>query len=602
MALGVASVGAPDAQSEELNFFNFFGDILIEDEAERKLAMERISERLKQAAHEAAHEQQTNTSASPPLPLPSELLAAHLPSVLRLALACPLKDITAHMKQLLHDLAAINPAYTKYVSALQTAFQPSSFVPLSSCVDPTGESSHAPVSSSVDGGLSCGETKDLLVDIFLSTGRTSHIDLLMAWHPTFLTQFTNCIHHLMDDNGPLPHTWRNYLAIMAAARHHCQYLISFQETEYILKGGDPTWLQGISHAPKKLQSLCDLNALLAHQPWLITKQHISNLVHNAGTDSWSVAELVHALVILSTFHSLCGFVFGMGLRDEIDGMDWERWEPEKAAHPQPLQRRALNETSALHATPLVQSAISAVPSPISQTATHSTATSISVTDGEQLLRLLSNSNSGSGPDDRSNIGNAFNQAVEEGTSPAHDLPSFRHTPTHTDASATHTAVSSITAAMRGLHVDPNDPSAKYIYLAPDAANPISPASSGTARTVTMKYIPFDVNSKQYSIFFLHDYSWKEHGYALVNRFYQGFAQMLDTEFDGQAETLDNNDSSGICAISYFTRLSLNSFGLAPFFPSYVQKFSNSLTTLSAIKRISIPHHSDERFGKKQQTK
>ena len=40
-----------------------------------------------------------------------------------------------------------------------------------------------------------------------------------------------------------------------------------------------------------------------------------------------------------------------------------------------------------------------------------------------------------------------------------------------------------------------------------------------------------MNSKAYSVFFLHDYSWKEHGYALVNRFYQGFAQMLDAEWD-----------------------------------------------------------------------
>ena len=37
-----------------------------------------------------------------------------------------------------------------------------------------------------------------------------------------------------------------------------------------------------------------------------------------GTDSWSVAELVHALVILAFFHALAGFCLGCGVNPEID--------------------------------------------------------------------------------------------------------------------------------------------------------------------------------------------------------------------------------------------------------------------------------------------
>lgn len=37
-----------------------------------------------------------------------------------------------------------------------------------------------------------------------------------------------------------------------------------------------------------------------------------------GKDSWSLAEVVHAIVILTHFHSLCSFVFSCGVNQEID--------------------------------------------------------------------------------------------------------------------------------------------------------------------------------------------------------------------------------------------------------------------------------------------
>ena len=37
-----------------------------------------------------------------------------------------------------------------------------------------------------------------------------------------------------------------------------------------------------------------------------------------GTDSWSVAELAHALVVMSHFHSLSSFALGCGLTPEMD--------------------------------------------------------------------------------------------------------------------------------------------------------------------------------------------------------------------------------------------------------------------------------------------
>ena len=38
--------------------------------------------------------------------------------------------------------------------------------------------------------------------------------------------------------------------------------------------GEDGWLDGIDHVPVKLRKLCALNAMLAHRPWLVQRQHI----------------------------------------------------------------------------------------------------------------------------------------------------------------------------------------------------------------------------------------------------------------------------------------------------------------------------------------
>lgn len=136
----------------------------------------------------------------------------------------------------------------------------------------------------------------------------------------------------MREPGPLPFHWRNYIAILvrihvlsafayiyyyqASSRFRCQYLVSIQEQEFILNNGDPKWLQGVSHAPRKIQNILQVIAMLAHQPWLLTKDHIEPLVK--GADAWSIGELVHAMVLTCSFCSLSGFVFGLGITPEID--------------------------------------------------------------------------------------------------------------------------------------------------------------------------------------------------------------------------------------------------------------------------------------------
>ncbi|RWS06112.1 Sestrin-like protein [Dinothrombium tinctorium] len=99
----------------------------------------------------------------------------------------------------------------------------------------------------------------------------------------------------------------------AAARHRCSYLVNMEKQEFLMSGGNKEWLKGFKFIPKKLQNLNTINKLLSHQPWLLNKGHIENLTK--GNDSWSLSEVVHAIVILSHFHALSSFVFGCGIND-----------------------------------------------------------------------------------------------------------------------------------------------------------------------------------------------------------------------------------------------------------------------------------------------
>nr|XP_006813000.1 PREDICTED: sestrin-1-like [Saccoglossus kowalevskii] len=156
----------------------------------------------------------------------------------------------------------------------------------------------------------------MFIDVFLQTSRLDHITQVMGFHPQYLEHFFRTQNFMLRGDGPLPYDYRHYIAIMAAARHRCLYIVRLQETEYLLQGGDPEWLKGIHHVPHKLRHLNDLNKKLAHRPWLVTKDDIQKLLR--GEDNWSVSELVHAITLLTHFHSLCSYVYGCGIHPEID--------------------------------------------------------------------------------------------------------------------------------------------------------------------------------------------------------------------------------------------------------------------------------------------
>lgn len=156
----------------------------------------------------------------------------------------------------------------------------------------------------------------LLVESFLLSGRVTNINSLMAFHPQYLEYFLRTEYFMFKGEGPLPFDWRCYIAIMAASRHRCCYLVQLYELEFLKRQGKKTWLQGLKMVPAKLRALYEINTILAHQPWLISSTHIEKLLK--GQDNWSLSELIQAIVILIHIHSLCSFVYGSGITPEID--------------------------------------------------------------------------------------------------------------------------------------------------------------------------------------------------------------------------------------------------------------------------------------------
>ncbi|XP_044140852.1 sestrin-3 isoform X2 [Bufo gargarizans] len=168
-----------------------------------------------------------------------------------------------------------------------------------------------------------GQTNDVvtlvsrLVEEYSTSGRLDNITRVMSLHPQYLESFLRTQFYMLRMDGPLPYHYRHYIAIMAAARHQCVYLINMHVDEFLNTGGSSEWLNGLEYVPQRLKNLNEINKLLAHRPWLITKDHIQKLV-KTGENNWSLAELVHAVVLLAHYHALASFVFGSGINPERD--------------------------------------------------------------------------------------------------------------------------------------------------------------------------------------------------------------------------------------------------------------------------------------------
>jgi len=141
---------------------------------------------------------------------------------------------------------------------------------------------------------------------------------VMGEHNEYLTSFLKTHYTLLTGDGPLPAPTRHLIAILASARFSCSFLVESHKKEFLRLGGKKELLEkGLASLPKKIHKLYELNIILAHRPWMLTSQHITNLTA-PGADNWSLSELVYAIVLMVHFHSFASFIQSCVLLEEGD--------------------------------------------------------------------------------------------------------------------------------------------------------------------------------------------------------------------------------------------------------------------------------------------
>jgi sestrin len=209
-----------------------------------------------------------------------------------------------------------------------------------------------------------------------------------------------------------------------------------------------------------------------------------------GNDAWSIAELVHAVVIMCHFHSMCGFVFGCGLLPDDDNTPVEE---------------VINDITAMK----------------KQAASRRT-----VLEGENM-KVVETLNKIMGGDEGSESEQTQVEKKERPESREYQLPvgvysnlnNYECFAPPPYASRTHWSTIPTKEEL-------NDPSLKSIssrkhHLSLDRYIGDSQFS----------YTDFDVKSKDYGLLSAQEYNWKEHAYTMLNRFYNGSADLLDREFE-----------------------------------------------------------------------
>ncbi|XP_034762440.1 sestrin-2-like isoform X2 [Acipenser ruthenus] len=301
-----------DTDSEPVCDWRKFGNLCSRDEKERSAALGVLSRTVLAFLDRVAPARAENGAVKDGTPQWERespggggggIDKAMLLLLLSLSRNCPFRDISEKTSQLLQT------AQEHGVQIPQALGQgPSCFIPVEEMVEE-------------------GVVQPILREAFVSLGRLDHVTIVMGLHTEYLACFLRTQHSLLQLDGPLPYPWRHFIAIMASARHQCSYLVQLHTAEFLQVGGDPQWLGGLSCAPQKLRNLNELNKLLAHRPWLITKEHIEVLLKPGGEGCWSLAELIHAVVLLTHYHSLSSFVFGCGVNPEPDHEEGHAFRP-----------------------------------------------------------------------------------------------------------------------------------------------------------------------------------------------------------------------------------------------------------------------------------
>ncbi len=163
--------------------------------------------------------------------------------------------------------------------------------------------------------------KAILDDLFFEHGRIRPHERILCWFPKYLQfyqeTYSAVIGKSSEDSDVLRLDQKLYLAIMAVSCYHCDYLLNILEENFVLEGGDLTWItEGLVKVEPRLARFSELNEIMAFKPWAVSTNHLQRLIEpDEAGNAWSVQQLVKGVMVLSHFHGLCAFVLGQGLTE-----------------------------------------------------------------------------------------------------------------------------------------------------------------------------------------------------------------------------------------------------------------------------------------------
>ena len=455
---------------------------------------------------------------------PSKFFHRYSSIISRFAYECPFEDVSSAFMKLIEDLDSIYGI--KCIQKVDKNHNGGLLRCISYFFSPTSLKPIYKLASLSDSYKDTRTTKEYFKIIFVDNGIIPHLSQVLFSHPSYAEIYYKTFNFVMKSNGPLPLDWRSYIAIIAASRHNCKYIVRRLEVEFVLCGGDPKWLQGIEFIPQKLKKLLKFNTLLCHMPWMLMENHIAELVTNDGTDAaWTIAEVVHAVTIMCHFHSLPGLIYGVGLLpddDETPVADIinSTMESEEVRKKRKNETQKLVETLSKHSddedTPIDKKERDKA---FEGTESADTTNKIAP---DHVHSNLNNFDCFSNPhfasltfwdaqaQEKKNQQNPQVKSGSEGLIPPSDYVPYQIT-------SSSRVFKNMTANRQNATNLKKYKHSKYDYT----------------------YKDFDVKSKDYETTSIYDYNWEENAFSLLSRFYNGAADLLDEEFEFIYNMTDN---------------------------------------------------------------
>ena len=102
------------------------------------------------------------------------------------------------------------------------------------------------------------DLKAILDDIFFEKGRVRPHERILCWFPKYVEYYSNTRDAVVGKSSEahgdvLPLDQKLYLGIMAVSCYHCDYLLNMLEEEFVLEGGDLTWItEGLQRVDPRL--------------------------------------------------------------------------------------------------------------------------------------------------------------------------------------------------------------------------------------------------------------------------------------------------------------------------------------------------------------